>query len=115
MPIGEPSLPNPQPRLAWAKRSVPTDTTTDVDKLRAMQVFAQVVERSSFSRAAGALRMSRSSVTDTVRNLERHLGVRLLNRTTRRVGVTREGAVYYGRCVRILRAVEESERFVSEE
>jgi LysR family transcriptional regulator for bpeEF and oprC len=83
-----------------------------MDKLRAMQVFAQVVERGSFSRAADALRMSRSSVTDIVRNLERHLGARLLDRTTRRVDVTREGVFYYGRCVRILRAVEESERFV---
>jgi DNA-binding transcriptional LysR family regulator len=66
-----------------------------MDQLSAMRVFVRVVEHGSFSQAANLLRHSNSSVTDAVMRLEKHLGVRLLNRTTRRVSPTWEGQQYY--------------------
>jgi LysR family transcriptional regulator for bpeEF and oprC len=74
-----------------------------------MQVFVQVVDAGSFTRAAGVLRLPKASVTTLVQGLEAHLGTKLLNRTTRRVTVTADGAAYYERCVRILAEVEETE------
>jgi LysR family transcriptional regulator, regulator for bpeEF and oprC len=80
-----------------------------MDKLQAMQVFTRVVDCNSFSSAADALQMTRSSVTTIIQNLESHLKVRLLNRTTRRISLTPDGAAYYERCSRILADVEDSE------
>jgi DNA-binding transcriptional LysR family regulator len=75
-----------------------------------MVVFAKVVESASFAAAARHLDMSPAMVTKHVRRLEEHLGVRLLNRTTRRVSATDVGQNYYDRCLRILREVEDAER-----
>lgn len=80
-----------------------------MDKLQAMQVFVKVVDSKSFSGAAGTLNMTRSSVTTIIQKLESHLKVRLLNRTTRQISLTPDGAAYYERCARILAEVEESE------
>jgi LysR family transcriptional regulator, regulator for bpeEF and oprC len=74
-----------------------------------MQVFVRVVETGGFTRAADVMNMPKATVTTLVQNLESHLGVKLLNRTTRRVSVTPDGAAYYERCVRILTDVEETE------
>lgn len=74
-----------------------------------MAVFARVVDSGNFTRAAEVLRMPKATVTTLVQNLEAHLGVKLLNRTTRRVSVTPDGAAYYERCVRILAEVEDTE------
>jgi LysR family transcriptional regulator, regulator for bpeEF and oprC len=84
-----------------------------MDKFLAMQVFTRVVDCNSFSAAADSLQMPRSSVTTTIQNLESHLKVRLLNRTTRRISVTPDGAAYYERCARILAEVEDSEASLS--
>jgi len=84
-----------------------------MDKLQAMQVFTRVVDCNSFSGAADALHMTRSSVTTIIQNLEAYLKVRLLNRTTRRISLTPDGAAYYERCARILAAVEDSETSLS--
>src|SRR5690349_19074682 len=84
-----------------------------MDKLQAMQVFTRVVDCNSFSGAADALHMTRSSVTTIIQNLEAYLNVRLLNRTTRRISLTPDGAAYYERCARILAAVEDSETSLS--
>jgi LysR family transcriptional regulator for bpeEF and oprC len=84
-----------------------------MDKLQAMQIFTKVVEANSFSGAADALAMPRSSVTTTIQALEAHLKVRLLNRTTRRISLTPDGAAYYERCSRILAEVEDSENALS--
>ena len=54
-----------------------------MDRFKAMQVFTRVVEAGSFTRAAETLEMPRATVTTAVQQLETHLGVRLLNRTTR--------------------------------
>ncbi|GAB3628692.1 putative multidrug efflux transcriptional regulator CeoR [Pandoraea terrae] len=74
-----------------------------------MQVFTRVVEANSFSRAADMLEMPRTSVTTVIQNLEAHLGTRLLQRTTRRLNLTPDGAAYYERCLRILADIEETE------
>ncbi|HEX4243783.1 MAG TPA: LysR family transcriptional regulator, partial [Steroidobacteraceae bacterium] len=75
----------------------------------AMQVFARVVETGALARAADSLRIPKATATTLIQQLERSLGVKLLNRTTRRVSVTTEGAAYYPRCVSILEEVRESE------
>jgi DNA-binding transcriptional LysR family regulator len=74
-----------------------------------MRVFARVVERRSFSRAAEDLGLPASTVTDAVKQLEGRLGVRLMQRTTRHVQVTLDGEAYYQRCVSILADIEEAE------
>jgi LysR family transcriptional regulator, regulator for bpeEF and oprC len=84
-----------------------------MDRLQAMSVFARVVESGNFTRAADRLRLPKATVTTLIQNLETHLGAKLLNRTTRRVSVTADGAAYYERCVRILSEVEETEQALS--
>lgn len=66
-----------------------------MDRFLAMRVFGRLVETGGFGRAADALRMPKSTVTKLIQGLEAELGVRLLERTTRRVTVTTEGAAYY--------------------
>ncbi|WP_286788502.1 MULTISPECIES: LysR family transcriptional regulator [unclassified Pseudomonas] len=75
-----------------------------MDRFDAMQAFARVVEAGSFTKAAETLHMSKTSVTQLVQQLEARLRVKLLNRTTRRVNVTADGAAYYERVVRLLAA-----------
>ncbi|SRR6266581_1789661 len=81
-----------------------------MDRLLAMQVFVRVVEANGFTRAAESLQMPKASVTTLIQQLEGRLGIKLLNRTTRHVSVTADGAAYYERCVRILGDVEETEQ-----
>jgi LysR family transcriptional regulator, regulator for bpeEF and oprC len=80
-----------------------------MDRLQAMQVFTRVVETNSFTRAADTLNMQRGSVTMIIQNLEAFLNMRLLQRTTRRLNLTPEGAAYYERCIRVLADIEEME------
>jgi len=80
-----------------------------MDKLRAMQSFARIVERGSLTAAAESLRVSLPSVVRTLAALESGLGVRLLNRTTRRMALTNEGREYYECCKRVLAEVEQGE------
>jgi len=80
-----------------------------MDRFEAMRAFARVVETGSFTRAAHTLQLSRTTVTQLVQQLEAHLRLRLLNRTTRRVSVTADGAVYYPRIARLLAELEEVE------
>lgn len=75
-----------------------------------MSVFAKVVESASFAAAARHFDMSPAMVSKHVRTLEDRLGVRLLNRTTRRVSATEVGQNYYERCLRILGELEDAER-----
>lgn len=78
-----------------------------MDQLQAMRAFARVVEAGSFTRAAESLDMPTATVSKSVQDLEAHLGARLLQRTTRKVTVTREGQDYYAKAVRILRDLED--------
>ena len=66
-----------------------------MDQLSAMRAFARVVEAGSFTRAAESLDIPNATMSKLVQELEAHLGVRLLQRTTRRVTVTPEGQDYY--------------------
>lgn len=84
-----------------------------MDRVQAMTVFTRVVETGSFSRAADALDLPRPSVTVIIKQLEAHLKVRLLQRTTRRLSLTPNGAAYYERCKRILADIEETESFMT--
>ena len=85
-----------------------------MDRLQGMKVFTRVVETNSFTRAAETLDLPRASVTTIIQNLEAHLKVRLLQRTTRRLSLTADGAAYYERCVRILADIEETESSLSQ-
>jgi LysR family transcriptional regulator for bpeEF and oprC len=80
-----------------------------MDRFQAMQVFTRVVDANSFTRAAETLGLPRATVTTIIQNLEALLQVRLLNRTTRRISLTPDGAAYYEHCARILAEVEETE------
>jgi DNA-binding transcriptional LysR family regulator len=80
-----------------------------MDSLTSMKVFCAVVDNGSFAAAAGKLRLSRAMVTKHVMNLENHLNIRLLNRTTRRLSLTEGGAGYYERCTQILNELEDAE------
>ncbi|PWC34327.1 LysR family transcriptional regulator [Azospirillum sp. TSO35-2] len=80
-----------------------------MDKLHAMRVFVRVVEVNSFSKAADTLGLPRASVTTTIQNLEAQLGVRLLQRTTRKLSLTLDGAAYLEGATRILQDLEEVE------
>ncbi len=82
-------------------------------RLDAMEVFAEVVEAESFSAAARRLEISKSAVSKQIARLEDRLGVRLLNRTTRRLSLTEAGATYYAACRRVLDEAETAERAVS--
>jgi DNA-binding transcriptional LysR family regulator len=85
-----------------------------LDRFVGMAVFAKVVESASFAAAARHFDISPAMVTKHVRRLEERLGVRLLNRTTRRVSATEVGQNYYERCLRILGEVEDAERAASD-
>jgi DNA-binding transcriptional LysR family regulator len=77
------------------------------DQLAAMRAFARVVEAGNFTRAASSLGMPKPTVTKLIQTLEAHLRTKLLNRTTRRVIVTSDGAAYYERAIRLLADLDE--------
>jgi LysR family transcriptional regulator, regulator for bpeEF and oprC len=85
-----------------------------MNKLQAMQVFVRVVETGGMTRAADSLQMPKATATTLIQQLEAALGVKLLNRTTRSVSVTTDGAAYYQRCVAILTQVQETEESLAQ-
>ena len=84
-----------------------------MDRFDAMQAFARVVEAGSFTKAAQTLHMSKTTMTQLVQQLEARLRVKLLNRTTRQVRVTADGAAYYERVVRLLADLEDADTSLS--
>jgi LysR family transcriptional regulator, regulator for bpeEF and oprC len=78
-----------------------------MDQLQAMRAFARIVEAGNFTRAADSLDVPNATMSKLVRELEAHLGVRLLHRTTRRVTTTPEGMDYYAKATRILSDLED--------
>ena len=86
-----------------------------MDRLQSYAAFARVVELGSFAAAAGRLAVSTSAVSRQVADLESHLEVRLLNRTTRRLSLTEAGQAFYERCVQLLADVDETEAAVRSE
>ena len=84
-----------------------------MDPLDGIAAFVRVVEGGSFSAAARHLKISKSAVSAHVQRLEERLGIRLLNRTTRRLSMTEAGAAYYRHCARILTEAEAAEQAAS--
>ncbi|MBV1832651.1 LysR family transcriptional regulator [Novacetimonas pomaceti] len=80
-----------------------------MDRIDLFRVFARVVETTSFTRAAGTLKLPRSTVSTAIQELEGRLGVRLLARTTRSVTPTADGMAFYEHCLRLIADVEEAE------
>jgi DNA-binding transcriptional LysR family regulator len=81
-----------------------------VNRSGEMEMFVRVVEHGAFSAAARSLRMTPSALSKLVARLERRLGVRLVNRSTRNVQLTTEGAAFYERSVKVLAEIDEAER-----
>jgi len=84
-----------------------------MDRFNAMRVFTRIVELGGFARAADSLHMPRASATILVKQLEAHLGVQLLQRTTRQVSPTLDGQAYYQRCVSLLADLDDAEAVFS--
>src|SRR3954452_10027254 len=81
-----------------------------MDRLSAIEVFAQVVASGSFAKAAERLWLSTSAASRQVADLEGHLQTRLLNRTRRRFSLTETGRSFYGRAVQLLGDLAEAEQ-----
>lgn len=84
-----------------------------MDRLQSMRVFAKVIEHGSFARAGQALDISNAVVTRHVADLEQHLGIRLMNRTTRRLSLTETGQAYLERVKVILQEIDDAEAIAS--
>ncbi|WP_343730605.1 LysR family transcriptional regulator [Duganella sp.] len=80
-----------------------------MDRLKAMQTFVRIVEANSFTKAAETLDLPRAALTATIKKLEAFLGTQLLQRTTRRLSLTPDGADYFRKCLEILQAVDDAE------
>ncbi|OJA79612.1 transcriptional regulator [Burkholderia ubonensis] len=80
-----------------------------MDHLHAMRIFARVAHLGSFTKAAEQMQLPRPTVSNAVQYLEKHLKIRLLQRTTRHVALTAEGATYYERCARLLADLDDAE------
>jgi LysR family transcriptional regulator for bpeEF and oprC len=80
-----------------------------MDKLRAMTLFVRIVETGRITHAAESLAIPKATATTLIQQLESWLGVKLLNRTTRKVSVTPDGAAYYERAAAILADIRSAE------
>jgi len=85
-----------------------------MEDLAYMVTFARVVKAGSFAAAARRLKVSSSVASKHVAKLEKSLGVRLLNRSTRKLSLTEAGAAYYEHCARIVEEVENSQRAIAQ-
>ncbi len=84
-----------------------------MDKFSAMQAFVRVVEAGTFSKAAESMAMPKPTITRLIQTLEKELDTKLLNRTTRKVTVTADGAAYYERASQLLGEMDELEASMS--
>ncbi|MDP5254449.1 MULTISPECIES: LysR family transcriptional regulator [unclassified Vibrio] len=84
-----------------------------MDRLKQMAVFVRIAERQSFTKAADDLLLPRATVTNQIKQLEARLQVRLLERSTRQVHLTQEGALFYQRATKILAELDEAEHLFS--
>ncbi|WP_050480069.1 LysR family transcriptional regulator [Herbaspirillum rhizosphaerae] len=78
-----------------------------MDQLLALRVFVRIAEAGTFTKASDSLDIPKPTVTKLIQELESHLGTKLLQRTTRRVTVTPEGAAYYQRALRLIGELED--------
>lgn len=84
-----------------------------MDRFDALQLFTRIVELESFTEAAGVLNIPRATATHTIKELEKRLGARLLDRTTRQVKPTLDGQAFYERSKRVLAELENAETSLS--
>jgi DNA-binding transcriptional LysR family regulator len=84
-----------------------------MDRLRAMEVFVEVVRKNGFARAADALETSPANVTRIIADLEAHLGTRLLNRSSRKMSLTESGEALYERARTIVEEMADVEAIAS--
>jgi DNA-binding transcriptional LysR family regulator len=84
-----------------------------MDRFASINTFVRVAQNGGFSAAARSLGVSTTTVSDQVQALENALGVRLFNRTTRRVNLTEIGREYYERCSQILQELAEADEVAS--
>lgn len=84
-----------------------------MDKLNAISLFCKVIETQSFTQAARQEKISLPMASKLIAQLEKHLNVRLLHRTTRKITPTEAGLLYYQRCLPILNELKEAEADVS--
>jgi DNA-binding transcriptional LysR family regulator len=85
-----------------------------MEDLQRMAIFARVVETKSFSEAARRLGLSKSVVSKQMTQLEKSVGARLLNRTTRAMSLTEAGAIFYEHCARIVEELEAAKSAVGQ-
>src|ERR1700688_5133374 len=86
--------------------------TSILEKTTGLVAFVRTVDAGSFSEASRLTGSSQSAVSKSVARLERRLGVRLIQRSTRTLSLTAEGTAYYERVAPLLRAIEEAEDIV---
>ncbi|KGA32260.1 LysR family transcriptional regulator [Pectobacterium brasiliense] len=86
-----------------------------MDRFQAMEIFMRVVDAGSFKKAAETMHVLPSTVTRSIKELESHLGARLLNRTTRALSITDVGLRYYDSCKAILRDVHAAESVAAQQ
>lgn len=84
-----------------------------INKLIAMNMFVQIIESGSLTKAANELNTSLPTVVRTLASLEDHLKIKLINRTTRKLSITEEGQRYLQRCRRVLYEIQQSELEIS--
>ncbi|GAB1668126.1 hypothetical protein Mh1961_13460 [Mannheimia haemolytica] len=84
-----------------------------MDKLNAISLFCKVIETQSFTQAAQQAQISLPMASKLVAQLEEHLNVRLLQRTTRKITPTEAGLLYYQQCLPILNELKEADASVS--
>src|SRR5216684_1452703 len=94
--------------------TVPGDRQSLQMDLNELLVFTRVVQAGSFTAAARRLKMPKSSVSRKVSDLEERVGARLLHRTTRKLGLTDAGRIYFGRVAPLLTEIEQAEQAVGE-
>ncbi len=85
-----------------------------MDKLSSMGVFVKVAEANSFKNAANQMGISYSVVTRSIANLEKHLGVKLLERTTQSVALTNAGSIYLDKCRNLLGLMDSIESDIAQ-
>ena len=105
----------PHPRMAWIYNGALIAPGTGMDSFNLMRAFRRIVERGGLARAAEDLGMSPAGLSKQLRALETHLGVVLLQRTTRRMSLTETGHAYYRECCRLLDELDALERGIAEQ
>ena len=101
--------------MAWIYNGALIAPGTGMDSFNLMRAFRRIVERGGLARAAEDLGMSPAGLSKQLRTLETHLGVVLLQRTTRRMSLTETGHAYYRECCRLLDELDALERGIAEQ